>query len=364
MSLDIRFAIASDLHIGLPHTLWDHPSRFHLIEVSIPALEQVLDHVSQLDIDFLLLPGDLTQHGERDNHAWLADRLQQLPFPCYVIPGNHDIVVPEPAGNAKRIGQHDFPRIYEKFGYSDPTQMFYSRSPVPGLRLIGLNSNQFDPQGKLIGCLDQEQLDWLEAELSQNSADYEATWLMIHHNVLEHLPDQARHPLGRRYILRNGEQLKAMLKRHGVPLVFTGHLHVQDVTQEDGLTEITTGSLVSYPHPYRLLHYKQSEAETTLSFESFRIAAAPDWPMLQQQSRDWMGDRSAPFMANLLALADLQLSEAEIAQLTPHLRYFWAEIAEGDREFNFEQFPAELQGYFKRFGIHQGKIDNAATLAL
>lgn len=362
MSLDIRFAIASDLHIGLPHTLWDHPSRFHLIEVSIPALEQVLDHISQLDIDFLLLPGDLTQHGERDNHAWLAQRLAQLPFPCYVVPGNHDVVLPK--GNANRIGPADFPQIYEKFGYRDPEQIWYSASPVPGLRLIGLNSNQFDDEGQLIGRLDKDQLDWLEAELSQDSPDYEATWLMIHHNVLEHLPDQAQHPLGRRYILRNAERLKAILKQHQVPLVFTGHLHVQDVTQVDGLTEMTTGSLVSYPHPYRLLHYKQSAAETTLSFESFRIATAPGWPELQQQSRDWMGYRSAPFMAKLLSLSALDLSEAQIAQLTPHLRYFWADIAEGDRAFNFEQFPQALQGYFQRFGIDQGAIDNAATLKL
>ncbi|NJN31686.1 MAG: metallophosphoesterase [Synechococcales cyanobacterium RM1_1_8] len=372
MSLDIRFAIASDLHIGLPHTIWDHPSRFHLIEVSIPALEQVLDHISQLDIDFLLLPGDLTQHGERDNHAWLAERLQRLSFPCYVIPGNHDVVLPDPAGDARRIGSNDFAKIYQKFGYDKvvqdqdqataPRPLCYSTSPVSGLRLIGLNSNQFDHEGKLVGYLDSAQLDWLETELSRGQ--FEATWVMIHHNVLEHLPDQAQHPLGRRYILGNAERLKAILKTHAVSLIFTGHLHVQDVTQENGLTEITTGSLVSYPHPYRLLHYKQSPAETMLSFESFRIGSTPDWPQLQQQSRDWMGDRATPFMAKLLSLASLDLSEAQIAQLTPHLRYFWADIAEGDREFNFEQFPAELQGYFKRFGIHQGKIDNAATLAL
>jgi len=367
MSLDIRFAIASDLHIGLPHTIWDHPSRFHLVEVSIPALEQVLDHVSQLDIDFLLLPGDLTQHGERENHEWLAARLKQLPFPCYVIPGNHDVVVPE--GDDTRIGRHEFAQLYEPFGYGaggqpDSNQLWYSVRPVPGLRLIGLNSNQFDDEHKIVGYLDDAQLDWLDAELGQETEEFEATWLMVHHNVLEHLPNQAQHPLGQRYILRNANRLKAVLKAHQVPLLFTGHLHVQDVIQEAGLTEITTGSLVSYPHPYRLLHYKQSEAETTLSFESFRISSAPDWPELQQQSRDWMGDRSAPFMAKLLSMSSLALSEAQLNELTPHLRYFWADIAEGDGDFNFEQFPEKLQQYFRRFGTHQGKIDNAATLTL
>jgi 3',5'-cyclic AMP phosphodiesterase CpdA len=76
MMLDLRFAVVSDLHIGLPHTLYDHPTRFHLIEVSIPALENVFQHLSQLDLDFLLLPGDLTQHGEPENHIWLRNRLR------------------------------------------------------------------------------------------------------------------------------------------------------------------------------------------------------------------------------------------------------------------------------------------------
>lgn len=360
MSLDIRFAIASDLHIGLPHTLWDHPGRFHLIEISVPALEQVLAHLSQLDIDFLLLPGDLTQHGERDNHDWLAERLAQLPFPCYVIPGNHDVVQPE--GDDIRIGSADFPRLYQKFGYGSGSQLWYSAQPVPGLRLIGLNSNQFDDQGEIIGQLDTAQLDWLEAELAQG--DFAATWLMIHHNVLEHLPNQAQHPLGRRYILRNGDRLKAILKAHSVPLILTGHLHVQDVIQADGLTEITTGSLVSYPHPYRVLHYQQSEGESRLSFESFRVASVPHWPQLQAQSRAWMGDRSQPFMARLLAASPVALAPAEIAELVPQLRSFWADLAQGDGEFDFAQFPADLQRYFQGFGIHQGKIDNAATLVL
>jgi len=35
------------------HTIWNHPSRFHLVEVSIPALEIVLEHLEQQKLDFL-----------------------------------------------------------------------------------------------------------------------------------------------------------------------------------------------------------------------------------------------------------------------------------------------------------------------
>jgi len=70
VALKFKFAIASDLHIALPHTVWHHPSRFHLVEYSISAFEEVLSQLANLDLDFLLLPGDLTQHGEPENQSF------------------------------------------------------------------------------------------------------------------------------------------------------------------------------------------------------------------------------------------------------------------------------------------------------
>ena len=150
MTLNFRFANVSDLHLALPHTIWNHPSRFHLVEVSISAFESVLEHLTQLDLDFLLLPGDLTQHGEAENHAWLQQRLAQLPFPVYVVPGNHD--VPVVSANEQSIAFADFPYYYTKCGYEDPRQIYYIRELLPGVKLIGLNSNSFNDQGEQVGC--------------------------------------------------------------------------------------------------------------------------------------------------------------------------------------------------------------------
>ena len=54
MSLSFQFAIASDLHIGLPHTIEDNPYRFHRVELSIPIFEYVMDQLRQLDLDDLI----------------------------------------------------------------------------------------------------------------------------------------------------------------------------------------------------------------------------------------------------------------------------------------------------------------------
>jgi 3',5'-cyclic AMP phosphodiesterase CpdA len=366
MALNFRFAIVSDLHIALPHTIWDHPSRFHLVEVSIPAFESALEHLTQLDLDFLLLPGDLTQHGEPENHHWLQTRLAQLPFPVYVVPGNHDIPVVQ--ANQQSIAFADFPHYYRKFGYDDPHKPYYTCEILPGVRLIGLNSNSFNDQGQQIGRLDSQQMRWLEDVLAATGD--ELILVMVHHNVVEHLPNQSRHPMANRYMLENAGELLQLLRQAGVSLVFTGHLHVQDVACADGVYDITTGSLVSYPHPYRVLEYRQdNHGKSWLQILSHRIESVPDFPNLQQSSRQWMGDRSYPFLMKLLTLPPLNLPQDEAQELAPSLRDFWATIADGDGLLDYPHFPHRVRHYIQKYGaIATGGIptliDNNSTILL
>ncbi|BAY81847.1 hypothetical protein NIES267_13240 [Calothrix parasitica NIES-267] len=366
MSLNFRFAIASDLHVALPHTIWDHPSRFHLVEVSIPAFDIVLEHLTQLNLDFLLLPGDLTQHGEPENHTWLQERLAKLPFPTYVIPGNHDVPVLD--ANEQSIAFKDFPQFYRKFGYEDTEQLYYTCELRPNVRLIALNSNNFDDRGKQIGHVDNQQLRWLESVLE--SANDELILVMIHHNVVEHLPNQANHPLASRYILDNAAELLQILRRYKVQLVFTGHLHIQDIAYEDNVYDITTGSLVSYPHPYRILQYSQDNyGQGKLQISSHKVESVSDFPDLQQSSHQWMSDRSFPFMIKLLTLPPLNLPQEKAEELAPTLKNFWANIAAGDASLEYPEFPEKVRHHFEKYSSitpdgHRTFIDNHATLLL
>jgi 3',5'-cyclic AMP phosphodiesterase CpdA len=366
MALNFRFAIVSDLHIALPHTIWNHPSRFHLVEVSIPAFESVLEHLAQLDLDFLLIPGDLTQHGEPDNHSWLQQRLAKLPFPVYVVPGNHD--VPVLMADQQSIAFVDFPYYYRKFGYENPQQLYYSSQLMPGVRLIGLNSNSFNDQAQQIGRLDSEQLRWLEEVLA--AAKNELVLVMVHHNVVEHLPNQSCHPMANRYMLENSGELVQLLQRYGVNLVFTGHLHVQDVACAEGVYDITTGSLVSYPHPYRVLEYhRDNYGRQWLQILSHRVESVPDFPNLQQLSRQWMGDRSFPFLMKLLTLPPLNLPTDQAEELAPSLRDFWATIADGDALLDFPEFPRKVRRYIQKYsaiatGGTPTLIDNNSSILL
>jgi len=61
---------------------------------------------------------------------------------------------------------------------------------------------------------------------------------MVHHNVVEHLPEQSRHELGRRYA---GECTGAIAPRlWGTASVYRG-ICVQDIAYCQGVYDITTG---------------------------------------------------------------------------------------------------------------------------
>lgn len=366
MNSHFRFGIASDLHIAIPDTVKNHPRRFHLTEVSIPVFEKVLEHLASFQLDFLLLPGDLTQDGEPENHQWLVQRLAKLPFPAYVIPGNHD--VPTLAATESSIGFSEFPGYYQKFGYQNSQQHYYTQEILPGVQLIALNSNNFNQEGKLRGFIDEKQLLWLEKTLE--IVHNKLVLVMIHHNVIEHLPNQSQDDLGKRYMLANAPDLLAILRRYKVKLIFTGHLHVQDVAELAGMYEICTGSLVSYPHPYRVIDFKRDDrGNEEIKIKSYQIKAVPGWENLAHTSREWLGDRSYPFMLKLLTSPPLNLSEIEAATYAPQLRYFWADIAQGDTIFELTNFPPQLKEHFQKFGAIDlnGKtnlIDNQATIML
>ncbi|MFK8184428.1 MAG: metallophosphoesterase [Phormidesmis sp.] len=375
MKLNFKFAVISDLHIALPHTIWDAPNRFHLVEVSIPAFEQILTQLVADQPDFLLLPGDLVQHGERENHEWMVKRLAQLPFPTYVVPGNHDVVsqwgsLPGDDPDKNRIALADFPQLYQAHGYTDGQQLYYQHEILPGVHLIGLNSNAFDEEGAQIGVglIDDAQLTWLEAQLASLSG--KLVMVMVHHNVLEHLPGQSQTKLGQRYMVSNAPELVSRLQKAKVPVAFTGHLHVQDVAQAGDFYAITTGSLVSYPHPYRLMSVKTDDSgRHQLRVESKRIEQVPDWPTLQTTSKQWMGDRSFPFILKLLVEPPLSLGLRQAKTYAPLIKDFWANVAAGDALFHYPQLPEKVQQYFTQYDATCEKgepklIDNNATLFL
>ena len=206
-------------------------------------------------------------------------------------------------------------------GYSDGETLYYQHEILPGVRLIGLNTNAFEADGSQIGVgyLDEEQLTWLDDLLPKLQDDL--VLVMLHHNVLEHLPGQAKSAMGQRYMVHNHQALIQRLEAAHVPLMFTGHLHVQDIARRGNLCEILTGSLVSYPHPYRIVDVeRRDDGGLTVEVDSHRLTAVAPWDDLQAMSHQWMCDRSSGFLTKFLTSPPLSLPLAATEAIAPHIQ--------------------------------------------
>jgi hypothetical protein len=95
----------------------------------------------------------------------------------------------------------------------------------------------------------------LEAELNNKTVIG-----FMHHAVLENFAGHAE--LLPQFIVENHDLIAHIFAESGLQLIFTGHTHVQDITVnhwEDNsfLLDIQTGSLLAYPHPYRIVSLKR-----------------------------------------------------------------------------------------------------------
>ena len=91
----------TDLHTYDPHLGTDGKAfenyvegDYKLIKESAEILQTAIGQIKSENVSFVLVPGDLTDHGDRASHELVAQYLKQLQASgkkVYVIPGNHDI---------------------------------------------------------------------------------------------------------------------------------------------------------------------------------------------------------------------------------------------------------------------------------
>jgi 3',5'-cyclic AMP phosphodiesterase CpdA len=275
------FAVLSDPHLfdtstGTPGPAGERNLRsgIKLLEESAAILAQGLAEISETRPQFLIVPGDLTKDGEKESHAAMAKALGEIEgsgIPVFVVPGNHDVLNPHAARyvgdaveKAETVTPVDFTRIYSAFGYGeavfrDPASLSYVSEPVRGLWLIGIDSCRYGEGGSgpvTEGRLRQETYTWLDGVLREARARGMSVIAFMHHGAMEHFQDQDSF-LGQ-YVIEGHDAVSRLLAQGGVRTVFTGHGHAQDITVqrfEDGsfLFDIQTGSLSSWPDPYRIV---------------------------------------------------------------------------------------------------------------
>ncbi len=154
---------------------------------------------------------------------------------------------------------------------------------------------------------------------------------MLHHSIIEHVPGETVNPSFSWFHVENAPALKAILHRHGVRVTLTGHLHIQDVKEEQGLHNIVTASLAGYPHAYRLMTLRDG----ALDVRSHRLQSIPSLPDLQAASRRHTEDFFVGILRHTLAARPFAYEPDRAAEVAEKLRDWWPTIAEGDEQFTY-----------------------------
>lgn len=271
-----------------------------LLRESIEILDAAVAEIKNEKASFVLVPGDMTKDGELSSHQLVVSYLQQLEASgkkVYVVPGNHDIrnghsykYVGDTAERVPNITAAEFADMYGDFGYKealyrDAASLSYVAEPQSGLWLLALDDCRYaeniENEAPITGGkFSSATMQWIEEMLQKAAAEKKAVIVMVHHGIVEHFVGQEKN-FGE-YIIDDYPAVSKLLAMYNARLVFTGHYHAQDITlarwpeSDKFVFDIETGSLVTYPSPYRIVTIDGLQEATIRSKHVESIRSHPD----------------------------------------------------------------------------------------
>ncbi|HRN16556.1 MAG TPA: metallophosphoesterase [Xylanibacter oryzae] len=277
-----QMAVISDVHIMAPELLKKDGKAFQtylandrkLLQQGTELLDSVCNRLIAANTEVLLITGDLTKDGEKVSHEYLVEhylkRLKEKGIRVFVIPGNHDVNNPnarifdgENTPRTETVSASEFANIYKDYGYGDAiardrNSLSYVTQLDSKTRLIAIDAckyeeNNYDKDICVTGGrIKPETMNFIREQVADAKAKGYRVIAMMHHGIVKHWDGQER--IMKDYLIDNWEHDAKTLSEMGIKVVFTGHFHSQDVaTMKGGLTDVETGSTVSYPIPYRLI---------------------------------------------------------------------------------------------------------------
>lgn len=274
---DLGFAVASDLHYNVPEEtltktnddeiFWYANRRAAMDNESGLIIDEFLRQCAEDDsVEYVLIPGDLADNGRSvfQEHYDVAEKLaafeKETGKPVFVIPGNHDYGQGE---NDFRID--DFTEVYGDFGFNDALTTVegegsYTADLGESYRLIALDSN--DPSKSTEDGMSIKKIMWVLDEAKKAYDEGRYPILMMHHNLLDHLPMQRI--ISRNFIVRFHYTTATLFADAGIKLVFTGHEHCSDTTSfttalGNKIYDFANTSLSMYPLQYKVLYLNENE---------------------------------------------------------------------------------------------------------
>ena len=303
----LKLAIIGDPHIAVPYGNNDtrievDPGR-KLHGLSVELLRETIRQVNaEPEVDAALILGDMTRDSEEFNHEVALELVSQLTMPYYIVIGNHDKHSRRKPGveypGVHRLDRYEFCQYYRDRGLPDGMARYVAELPGDVV-LVVLDSNrtlqelastdealarQDDGQ---IGVV---QLRWLDDVLGQIRSGGGIPLVAVHHSICDQSPAERKgHPLHFVFGFWQADDsaaARAVLAKHRVPLVLSGHLHAQSIGIQDGVVNLITAASVSYPHAWRTVEFRGGRIEIM----SHCVESVPSCPNLQERSRVWLAE--------------------------------------------------------------------------
>ncbi|MCI1986099.1 MAG: metallophosphoesterase [Lactobacillus sp.] len=267
--------VTSDTHFIAP-SLHDHKTAWQWITGSAagkdmndqPVALQAFVHAAlQAHPTAVIITGDVTFNGALASAKSIANRLsplQKAGIHVLVVPGNHDIYDGwarayhgKHQTKVAQIGPEQWRTLFHD-GYDhaasvDANSLSYAVNLNRDYRLLMLDSNIYTIQPsnlapKTGGKLSTATLAWLKQQLKEAQARGQHPLVFMHHNLYAH----ASHSSG--WVLNNAAALRKLLTAYQVPVLFSGHIHAQDIAADPAgkapTKEIVSASFTETPGIY------------------------------------------------------------------------------------------------------------------
>lgn len=324
MAAQTRIAVVSDIHVMDPRLLandaasnepWitDFAGERKMLDKSAGLFTQLVTALKSSKPDILLITGDLTKDGEKASHDYVKNGLDELTaslhnnIKVFVIPGNHDIasstgtLYKYDGTNRTALEQDEkittvdaFATQYNGYGYGDAKSAYdtnsksYATEPVPGLVIIGIDSHS--------ATISNETLTWVSEQATAARDKGKQVIAMMHHPLFPHITGADM--FVDTYTVADYATVRNALINAGVKVILTGHFHTSDIAydwkddESDGIYDINTGSLISYPCDYRMLTLSQDKQTLNVTTSSLTPAG-----MTADDCKTWLSDRMSTIIS-------------------------------------------------------------------
>lgn len=198
-----RIVHLSDLHAG---------SQYFVANL----LDRALVEINDLAPDMVVITGDLTNMGYRQEYREAAEYLERLACPdVLVVPGNHD---------SRNVGYTHFERIWGRHDHVIRKN---------GITLLGVDSTEPDLD---YGSIGRGRYAWIKDTFLEHPDDFKV--FALHHHLLP-IPGTGRE----RNVVHDAGDVLELLLECGVRLVLSGHKHVPHAWRLEDMYIVNTGTV-------------------------------------------------------------------------------------------------------------------------